>query len=304
MEEPWRVDDVVIHRLVENETCHQSVADLLPGLTPEAILARAEWLGEEAFDPITGIVYRSYHSYIVETPQHRVVVDTCIGNRKTLAHRPDWHQKDDSRWLDAFEATGLTLADIDYVLCSHLHIDHVGWNTRWQDGRWVPTFPNARHLVVTGEYESARSWPDVHADDPSAGLFRTSFAESVEPIMTAGRVDLVEADHGLGDYFRLAPTPGHTLDHTAIRVGKGYDAAVFTGDLFHSPVQSVFPDVRMPYDADPDLAARTRRTFLEQYCGTDTLVCTMHFPAPSAGHVVPAGDGFRFVFVNGTRKES
>jgi glyoxylase-like metal-dependent hydrolase (beta-lactamase superfamily II) len=293
----WRVADLVIHRLAENETCRQPLEDLLPGLTRQGVLARADWLGQDALDPVTGILYRSYHSYVVETPQHRVLVDTCIGNQKNLAHRPDWHRKNDARWLDAFAATGLTFADIDYVLFTHLHIDHVGWNTRRERGRWVPTFPNARHLVVAEEYHSAVRWPGMHPGHPSAEVFRTSFAESVAPVMAAGKIDLVTADYALGDYFRYLPMRGHTLGHSAIAVGKGgRDAAVFAGDLFHSPVQTVFPDAKVPYDDDPDLAARTRRSFLTRYAGTDTLVCTAHFPAPSVGYVRPAGPGFQFVF--------
>jgi glyoxylase-like metal-dependent hydrolase (beta-lactamase superfamily II) len=297
VQKPWHLDDLVIHRLVEDDTSYMTVEEFLPDLSRQTVLEEAEWLAREGLDPKSGIVYRSYHSYVVETPLHRVLVDTCIGNRKTLAHRAEWNDKRDTRWLEEFEATGLKFEDIDYVLCTHLHLDHVGWNTRLDRGRWVPTFPNARHLVVSTEYDSARKWPDKHPDNPSAEVFRASFMESVAPIVDSGQVDLVPPDFALGEYFRFMPTPGHTAGHSAISAGKGRDSAVFTGDLFHSPIQTVFPDTLMPFDDAKEQAATTRRSFLEHFSGTNTLLCTAHFPAPSVGRVHPSGDGYRFEFI-------
>jgi len=174
------------------------------------------------------------------------------------------------------------------VMCTHLHGDHVGWNTRLENGRWVPTFPKARYLFSKKEYTY---WSEIHKKTPLDQI-----SDSVLPIIEAKRAELVSSDHALNDHIRLSPTPGHTPDHFAVCAGKGSDAAVFTGDLIHSPIQARYPDLVMRVDTDRDQAVRTRRNFLERYCDTDTLCCTMHFPSPSVGHIKRWGDGFRLEY--------
>ena len=173
-------------------------------------------------------------------------------------------------------------------MCTHLHGDHVGWNTRLENGRWVPTFPKARYLFSKKEYTY---WSEIHQKTPLDQI-----TDSVLPIIEANRADLVSSDHALNDHVRLSPTPGHTPDHFAVCAGKGSDAAVFTGDLIHSPIQARYPELVMRVDTDRDQAIRTRRSFLERYCDTDTLCCTMHFPSPSVGHIKRWGDGFRLEY--------
>jgi glyoxylase-like metal-dependent hydrolase (beta-lactamase superfamily II) len=182
-------------------------------------------------------------------------------------------------------ALGLSVADIDVVMCTHLHPDHVGWNTRLEDGRWVPTFPNARYLFSEVEFAH---WTAQHAKEPVP-----AFADSVLPVVAADRAELVRSDHAVGDHVRLLPTPGHTPGHSAVLVGKAADAAVLTGDLIHSPLQARYPELSMRFDFDRDLAATTRRAFLERFCDTRTLCCTAHFPSPSVGRLTRWGDGFR-----------
>ena len=183
-------------------------------------------------------------------------------------------------------ASGIAVEDIDLVMCTHLHVDHVGWNTRLENGRWVPTFPKARYLF--SERELAY-WSEKHAETPNEVI-----ADSVLPIVEAGRADLVRSDHALDDHVRLLPTPGHTPDHFAVRFGAGTGGAVMSGDLMHSPLQARYPEMSMRADTDPLQAAATRRAFLEQFCDTDTLVCTGHFPSPSSGRFTRWGEGFRF----------
>jgi glyoxylase-like metal-dependent hydrolase (beta-lactamase superfamily II) len=170
-------------------------------------------------------------------------------------------------------------------MCTHLHADHVGWNTRLENGRWVPTFPNARYLFSRKEYVY---WAEEHAKNRIE-----PFADSVLPIVEAKKADLVTSEHALDDHVRLMPTPGHTPDHFAVCVGRGDDAAVLTGDLIHSPLQARYPDLTMRVDYDPRQAATTRRSFLDRYCDTKTLCCTMHFPSPSVGHIRRWGEGYR-----------
>ena len=174
-------------------------------------------------------------------------------------------------------------------MCTHLHTDHVGWNTRLIDGRWVPTFPNARHIFSQREYDA---W-DANCDPK---FTRTHFEDSMLPIVAAGRANLVGNDFALDDEVWLESTPGDTPDHVAINFASRGAQAVMCGDLVHSPVQFAEPDWEPWPDFDPALARTTRRSFFERYCNTDTLICTANFPLPSAGRIVRAGDAFEFVF--------
>ena len=192
-------------------------------------------------------------------------------------------------WMNALKAAGLGVGDIDFVMCSHLHGDHVGWNTRMENGRWVPTFPKARYLFSKKEYTY---WSEIHQKTPLAQI-----TDSVLPIIEANRAELVTSDHELNDHIRLTPTPGHTPDHFAVCAGKGGDKAVFTGDLIHSPMQARYPELVMRVDTDRDQGVRTRRAFFERYCDTDTLCCTMHFPSPSVGYIKRWDNGFKLEYL-------
>lgn len=292
----FAVDDLVIHRIVEQETPSPDEAYrpqvFFPDLSDEMLEANRSWLTGNGLDPVYGNVLLCYQTYIVRTPHHTVLIDSCIGNEKNHPTRPHWHGKTDDTYMRALAAAGLSVEDIDFVLCTHLHADHVGWNTRLLDGRWVPTFPNARYLFSAKELNY---WQDRHASSPIHYM-----TDSVLPVVAADRADLVTSDHTLNDHIRLEPTPGHTPDHFAVRVGRGVGSdrrsggAVFGGDLIHSPLQARYPELSMRSDFDPALAARTRRAFLDRYCDTDTLVCTAHFPGQSVGRFTGWDDGFRF----------
>jgi glyoxylase-like metal-dependent hydrolase (beta-lactamase superfamily II) len=243
-----------------------------------------------ALDPATGLVVLCIQSYIVRTPHHTILIDSCVGNHKERPARPFWHKREDPTYMRNLAAAGLTVDDIDFVMCTHLHVDHVGWNTKLENGQWVPTFPKARYVFA--EQELAY-WTARNEQEPIAPM-----VDSVLPIVAARRADIVRSDHALNEYVRLMPTPGHTPDHFAVALGKGKDSAVVTGDLIHSPLQARYPELAMFADVDRAQGVVTRRKFLEHYCDTDTLVCTAHFPSPSCGHVKRWDDGFRFVSVD------
>ena len=280
-----QTEDLTIHRIIEQETSFLPIHDFLTTLSPERLAENRDWLLAASGLDDKDWLRICFQSYVVRTPHHVVLVDTCIGNHKDRPTRPTWHLKNDTNYIDGLAKVGLTVDDIDYVMCTHLHPDHVGWNTRLLDGRWVPTFPNARYLFGRAEYAH---WEARNAVTPVPYM-----VDSVLPVMAAGLVDLVASDHALGDHIRLLPTPGHTPDHFAVRIGKGHDAAVVTGDLIHSPLQARYPELSMMADSDQAASAVTRRAFLERYCDTDTLCCTAHFPSPSVGRIKRWGDGFR-----------
>jgi len=292
MRTQFTVGDITIHRIVEQEHGFTPLFEFLPTLSKERFEENRSWMEQGAYDAKTGNVVLCFQSYVVKTPHHNILVDTCIGNNKSFSHRPAWHNKSDGNWMAALKAAGLGVEDIDFVMCTHLHGDHVGWNTRLENGRWVPTFPKARYLFSNKEYDY---WSSGAA---GSAMPLDPMTESVLPVIEANKAELVTSDHELNDHIRLLPTPGHTPDHFAVCAGKGADQAVFTGDLIHSPIQARYPELVMRVDTDRDHGAATRRRFFERYCDTDTLCCTMHFPSPSVGHVKRWGNGFRLEYVN------
>jgi len=281
MRTSFAVSDLMIHRIVDQEAGFTPIREFLPSLSRELLDENRAWLVPAALDPATDRAVLCFQSYVLKTPHHTILVDACIGNDKTFPLRPTWHKKTDGAWMQALKAAGVGVDDIDFVMCTHLH----GWNTRLENGRWVPTFPNARYLFSKKEFEY---WEGVDRETPLDPM-----RESVLPIIDAKKAELVTSDHALDDHVRLAPTPGHTPDHFAVCAGRGGDKAVFTGDLIHSPIQARHPDLAMRVDYDQKQACETRRRFLERYCETETLCCTMHFPSPSVGHIRRWGDGFR-----------
>jgi glyoxylase-like metal-dependent hydrolase (beta-lactamase superfamily II) len=278
------VADLVIHRIVEQETPYLPALDLFPALTPELLDENRPWLKQaKALDDNDALIL-CFQSYVVKTPHHTILVDSCIGNDKPRPGRPKWDMKTDDIYMRGLAAAGVSVNDIDVVMCTHLHVDHVGWNTRLENGRWVPTFPNARYVFGQREYQ--------HWTAQNAKAEVPPFADSVLPVVEAGKAEIVTDDFTIGDHVRILPTPGHTPGHVAFAFGKGRDDAVFAGDLMHSPLQTRFPELSPKFDVDPVQAATTRRQFLERYCDSDTLCCTAHFPSPSVGRIRRRGEGF------------
>ena len=279
----FHIGDMTIHRIVEMEMPLLPALDMLPGLTPEVLAENRSWLQPNALNAEDWFML-CFQSYVVRTPHHTILLDTCIGNDKPRP-RPAWHFKKDDVYASQLAAHGLRVEDIDFVMCSHFHADHVGWNTKLENGVYVPTFTNARYVFSQTELDA---WTAKHAQ---AAI--QPFADSVLPIIEAGRADIVSDTHQLGDHVRLMPTPGHTEGHVAVRLGRTGEEAVFTGDLLHSPLQARYPELSPKFDVNPAQAAITRRAFLERYCDTQTLCCTAHFPSPSAMRVKRWGDGFK-----------
>ena len=280
----FSVGDLTIHRLIEQETTFLPAFDMLPGLTAEVLAENRGWMKAAGAIDDSDTLILCFQSYIVTTPHHTILIDSCIGNDKPRPARPKWNMKTDDTYARALKTAGFSFGDIDYVMCTHLHVDHVGWNTRLDNGRWVPTFPNARYVFAKGEFDY---WTEQNAKAEVP-----PFVDSVLPVVEAKKAEIVHNDFSIGDYARILPTPGHTPGHVAFAFGKGKDDAIFAGDLMHTPLQTRHPDLSPKFDVDPALAAVTRRNFLERYCDTDTLCCTAHFPSPSSGKIRRKGEGF------------
>jgi glyoxylase-like metal-dependent hydrolase (beta-lactamase superfamily II) len=237
---------------------------MLPDLTPDILAENRAWMKQVGALDDTDTLILCFQSYIVKTPHHTVLIDSCIGNDKPRLNRPQWNMKTDDSYMRALAACGFSVADIDFVMCTHLHVDHVGWNTRLENGRWVPTFPNARYVFAKSEYDY---WFNTNTKTEVP-----PFVDSVLPVVEAKKADIVTNDFVLGDHARILPTPGHTPGHVAFTFGRGKDDVVFAGDLMHTPLQTRYPELSPKFDVDPKLAAATRRNFLQRYCDADTLL--------------------------------
>jgi glyoxylase-like metal-dependent hydrolase (beta-lactamase superfamily II) len=280
----WRVGDVTITRIVELDAVGGS-RFILPQATKE-VIREIGWL-QPHFADAEGRLKMSVHALVVETPTRRIVVDTCIGNDKPRESMPAWHRMQTS-FLEDLKAAGFAPETIDTVLCTHLHVDHVGWNTMLVDGEWVPTFPNARYLMARTEFDYWKTEPDTFASEPAI------FHDSVKPVFDAGLVDLVETDHVVCDEIRLTPTLGHTPGHVSIQITSKGQKALITGDFVHHPCQMAHPEWASAPDYDQDQSTKTRLDTFSALAGQPVLVIGTHFATPTAGHVVRDGDAFRF----------
>ena len=284
----FKVGDATIHRIIEMECGFTPALEFLPNLTKEQLDENRSWLSPAALDANDNLVL-CFQSYLVQIAGQNILVDSCVGNDKDRAARPLWHRKKDNAFMSGLKRAGIGPDDIDYVMCTHLHVDHVGWNTKLENGRWVPTFPKARYLFAKTELDF---WLAENAKAEVAPI-----ADSVVPIVEAKACDIITSDYSLNDLVSVFPSPGHTIDHYGVKVGKPGADAVFTGDLIHSPLQARYPDLTMRVDYDPAQGAASRRKFLETYCDTNTVCCFAHFPSPSKGYVKRWGDGFKCEYI-------
>ena len=227
----------------------------------------------------------SIHAFVVETPTRRIVVDTCLGNDKQGRRIPGWNDLH-GPFLADLAAAGYARESIDTVLCTHLHVDHVGWNTMKDGDRWVPTFPHARYLM--GREEHAH-WTGPHDRDD----MRTVFADSVQPVFDAGLVDLVETDHRICEEISLIPTFGHTPGHVSVRIVSQGEEGLITGDFLHHPCQIAHPEWSSTADWDPAQAQATRERMYAALADRPVLVLGTHFAGATAGRLVRDGDGYR-----------
>ncbi len=279
----WQIGNVKISRVVELEVAGGSKF-ILPDATPDAC-KEIDWLAPH-FMTQDGKLIMSVHALVVDTGKRRIVVDTCIGNDKER-NIPAWSHLQ-TTFLADLAAAGYPRESIDTVMCTHLHVDHVGWNTMLVDGRWLPTFPNARYLIAQQEW----IYWDSHEDDAQYG---SVLADSVRPVIEAGLVDFVAMDHRLCDEVWLEPTPGHTAGHVSVHIRSNGVEALITGDCIHHPCQIARTDWCSTADLDQAQGRRTREALLAKYAESDVLVIGTHFATPTAGRVKRARNGaFRF----------
>jgi glyoxylase-like metal-dependent hydrolase (beta-lactamase superfamily II) len=281
--------DITIHPVVEQQGAHFDTLEFFPTLTKEVLEENRPWLQPTFIDPATGRLVLCVQSFVIKTQHQNILVDTCVGNHKPRPARPFWNMMRSDRFEKNLGAAGLTVNDIDYVMCTHLHVDHVGWNTRLENGRWVPTFPKAKYVMADRELAH---WTQKEKDDPASVPWIT---DSVLPIIEANRAQIVASDFALNDAVKFIPTPGHTIDHCSVLVGRPGLDALITGDMIHSPIQGKYPELGMRADYDSRQAGQTRRQVFDRFRDEPTIMCITHFPSPSTGRLRSWGDGYKFV---------
>ncbi|MFI9722945.1 MBL fold metallo-hydrolase [Streptomyces sp. NPDC052396] len=272
----WSLGDIVVRRVDEIELPRETGPWLLPDATRE-VLDEASWLRPDFAD--ADVPRLASHSFAVEAGGLRIVVDTGIGNGKTRAN-PAWNGLD-TDFLERLATAGFPPESVDLVITTHLHTDHVGWNTRLAGEDWVPAFPNARYLTSRTEWDH---WAATDLDEARAQMFR----DSVHPVRDAGQYDLVdvpEQGHEVAPGVLLVPAPGHTPGQVAVELRGSDRRALITGDSIHHPVQLSHPHVHSCVDIDPAQAIRTRARLLDGVADTDALLLGTHFPRPTAGTV-------------------
>jgi glyoxylase-like metal-dependent hydrolase (beta-lactamase superfamily II) len=272
---------VQIGRVFDSHILGVTAQGWFPDFDREALEPHLHWLCPDHYDPETGRIPLPVHSWVIRTERHVIVVDTCSGNDKV---RPGLHELHllNTRYLERMAALGVNPEDVDYVLCTHLHADHVGWNTRLQNGQWKPTFPNARYVFSKAEYEAVSRDAEV---DATPDYVRNAFNDSVLPVVEHGQMLAIEGVHGLLDSITLRPAPGHSPGHVRIELRSEGALGVFAGDMLHSPIQIPLWQWSTTACWDRALSAKSRRELLEFCVAENALLLPGHFNAPHVARI-------------------
>ena len=277
---PFRVGSILISSFVEREGPWRPIQIMFPTSDRATALDHLRDLPSCVYDVERDLLVSTYQTFVVRTERHTILIDTCVGEDKPL--RGPGLQYSKQSWLDGFSAHGLRFEDIDYVFCTHLHVDHCGWNTRLVNGRWVPTFPNAKYIFGKVEYEA---WESQAGQGEPSDVQSATWADSCRPIVEAGQAQLVDADFELEEGIWLTPSFGHSPGHVGVNFRSNGNHAIFTGDMMHHPLQCREPDWSTCFCANPEEAARSRRRVLTDLADSETLLVPAHFPGQTAGYV-------------------
>ncbi len=281
----WRVGDVEVFSIPEVINLNDDIHVLLKNATPELLLKHS-WL-QPHYATAEGRMIINFQGFVVKAGGRNIVVDTCIGGDRQREYDVFCNLKSD--YLEDLKSIGVTPDNVDVVLCTHLHFDHVGWNAQRLNDRWVPTFPKARYLFGRVEYEH---WMELYRTKGYHHMLHIE--ECIRPIIDAGLVDLIEMEHRITAEISLEPTPGHTPGHVSVRISSRGQQALITGDVLHSPIQIAVPEWVGNFDMDPALGCRQRAHLVKTAADKPLLVIGSHFPQPTAGYIVANGDSWRF----------
>lgn len=279
-------------RIEEMYTADWDAPAFFPDWRNDLVAPHLGWMVPDHFDPAKNALKLSIHSWLIRVGGRNILVDTCVGNHKTRLTRPKWHLME-SRYLARLAEAGIRPEEIDLVMCTHLHADHVGWNTRLDNGRWVPTFPKARYVFSKADYEHYLALDREATSPVNHGAFR----DSVLPVVEAGLAQMVVGAAEIDEHLSLEPAPGHTPGSVVVKLASGGERALFCGDVLHHAIQVHHPEWNSFVCADPDRARQSRRGVLEHCSGTGALLMPVHFGAPFVCRIEARGGGFAPRFV-------
>jgi len=279
-----QIGDIALDRVAETDGLGFSPRGLFADFDEETFRRHLPWMAGRHYDPATRRLIMSVHSWVLRSDRLTVLVDTCGGNDKNRPGFAGFHMQQQP-WLERLAAAGVRPEDVDFVLCTHLHVDHVGWNTRLVDGRWVPTFPNARYLSSRREFEHWRPKAAPSEDD-------AVFLDSVLPVAESGQLQLIDESHAIDDAMVIEHAPGHTPGSVVLKVSSKGEKALFSGDIMHHPIQVYEPHWNSQFCVDQTAARHSRRRVLETCVETGALLLPAHFAAPHGGRIRPSGDKF------------
>ncbi|MBD3648603.1 MAG: MBL fold metallo-hydrolase [Pseudomonadales bacterium] len=296
----WQIGDIRITRIEELAGPLFDPVMFFPDYEPSMFEKHKDWIYPGHVDKASGRLIASIHSWLVETPHHRILIDSCVGNDKDRMPFRDWHQMN-TPWLENLRAAGVRPEDIDFVMCTHLHVDHVGWNTCLKNGVWVPTFPNARYVFSRTEFEFREAERKKDNAEDFNEINRKTFDDSVLPIMDLAQ--LIEGETEIiDDILHIYPAPGHTPGSITIDLARG--SALFTGDILHHPIQVYEPHWNSAFCEMPDEARATRLDVLQRCEREESLMMPAHFGPAFAGRVRAHDNHFSFDFGISKRRKN
>jgi len=287
-----RMGDFEIHRLTEFQGAFIAPEVFYPEYDPEVLKANPDMQGPGLLDPQTGKLVFSFHCFVIKTGRHTILIDSCLGNDKERPTRPQFHRMR-SPFLADLAAAGVQPEQIDFVMCTHLHWDHVGWNTRLDNGRWVPTFPNARYIMARREFEH---WQEAHGKSQEDTPHKRAFEDSVLPVVRTGQSMLVDDDYAMEDGLWFESAPGHTPGNVVIHARSKNDRGLFLGDVIHHQFQLMQPKWSTLACSSHEQSYATRKRLIEEHAEAGTRLLPGHFPAPTVGRIVRRGDTYRYAF--------
>jgi glyoxylase-like metal-dependent hydrolase (beta-lactamase superfamily II) len=286
----FTVGQATITRIEETFLPTYPVRDIFPEFTDTHLAEHRSWLAPHHYDPVSGRIKLSVHSWLVQVGGKKILIDSCCGNNKVNPGRPFWNMLN-VVYLGRLAAAGARPAEIDLVMCTHLHHDHVGWNTRQQDGKWVPTFPNARYVFSKPDIDY---FSRLDADPKEGPAELGTFRECVVPILEYGKADLVSGGpHRLDDFIEIDSAPGHSPGHVFFKLESKGARAAFIGDVWHHLLQVYYPNWNFPKNSDAAQARVSRRKVLDWCASHDALVFPGHVGAPFAGRIEKARESYR-----------
>jgi glyoxylase-like metal-dependent hydrolase (beta-lactamase superfamily II) len=281
--------DISVAQVIEQRGAGFAPEFLYPDWDPTVLQENRELMIPDCFDEAQHRFIASIHTWVIKTRHHTILIDSCAGNGKNRPGLPRFHQLN-TPFLERLAEADVKPESVDYVMCTHLHADHCGWNTRLVDGRWVPTFPNAKYVFSRAENDH---WQNLRFTEAfNANVFN----DSVLPVIEAGQAQIVDGEIGIGDDLLVHPTPGHSVGHIAFQLGRTDRGGVFSGDIMHQPLQIFRPEWNSTFCEDAELARASRRWLLEHAAEHGSTVFTAHFANTSAGRVSRRGDQFGWTF--------